>query len=244
MLTSLAATQAPVSATRGSRRTSSATRPPRAASEEKNGKSGRIVPSRQHATSRTCPAAAARTDSSAPARPRPNAETAAGPSLMVRWPPTTGTRYSSEPWRRPSSTRRATASGPTTVSTIAMGQAPMAHRSFTLVSTAETPVLNGSASTNRGSIASPPTTSEPVAVRDHGAVVAGAREPVGRPERLGDQADRRLAEQTWVAAGLVDHLLEERRLGHGPSLSDRGTPSGFPGPLLVEQDRTPVYYTK
>ena len=55
MLTSLAATARPSSATAASSRTSPATRPPRSSKEGKNGKSARIVPSRQQPTSEDLP---------------------------------------------------------------------------------------------------------------------------------------------------------------------------------------------
>ena len=50
--------------------------------------------------------------------------------------------------------------GPVTVSTRASGQAPMAARSLRLVVTAATPAPYGSAATNEGRMASPPTTRD------------------------------------------------------------------------------------
>ena len=52
-----------------------------------------------------------------------------------------------------------TSRGPDTVSTIASGRAPMAARSLTLASTADTPRHTDPADTKLGSIASPPTMS-------------------------------------------------------------------------------------
>jgi hypothetical protein len=53
-----------------------------------------------------------------------------------------------------------TGRGPVTVSTRARGQAPIAARSLRLVVTAAIPAPCGSAATNEGRIASPPTTRE------------------------------------------------------------------------------------
>ena len=53
-----------------------------------------------------------------------------------------------------------TGRGPVTVSTRASGQAPIAARSFRLVVTAAIPAPCGSAATNEGRMASPPTTRD------------------------------------------------------------------------------------
>src|SRR6516225_7485991 len=53
-----------------------------------------------------------------------------------------------------------TGRGPVTVSTRASGQAPIAARSLTLVITAAIPAPYGSAATNEGRMASPPTTRD------------------------------------------------------------------------------------
>ncbi len=57
MLTSFAATQAPDAASWANTRTSPASRSPRSSKERKNGKSDRIVPAVQLATTRDWPAA-------------------------------------------------------------------------------------------------------------------------------------------------------------------------------------------
>ena len=139
MLTSLAAATQPLSAPSASSLTSPASLVPRSSNEGKNGKSGRICPSRQQPSISDWPGAAACADSGKSDRPRPKADRPGGPSVTVRWPPTTGTSYRPEAQRMPSSTRRMTSRGPVTVSTRASGQAPMAARSLTLVLTAATP---------------------------------------------------------------------------------------------------------
>ena len=139
MLTSLAATAAPAVARSASNRTSPASRLPRSANDGKNGKSARIVPSRQQPRTSTWPGAQWFAESTRSARPTPNADSAGGPSVRVRWPPTTGTSYSWAAQCSPRSTSRATASEPTTVSSRASGRAPMAARSLTLASTAAMP---------------------------------------------------------------------------------------------------------
>ena len=80
---------------RRARRTSPASRPSRSSNDGKNRKSVRIAPSTQPATSNAWPGAARVADSTASARPSPNAARLGGPSVSVRWPPTIGTSYAS-----------------------------------------------------------------------------------------------------------------------------------------------------
>ena len=159
MLTSLAATHAPEDAILARSRTSPGIELLRRSKDAKKGKSSRMTPSVQQARRSTCPAATFRTERTRSARPNPKAETEAGPSLIVRWPPTIGTSYISAASRSPSSTNSAAGLGPTIVSTMAKGSAPMAAKSLTLVRTAAKPAARGSASTKGGNMASPPTTS-------------------------------------------------------------------------------------
>ena len=72
------------------------------------------------------------------------------------------------------STARHVSGGPTTVSTMARGTAPMAATSLTLVSTAATPAPYGSCSTKAGRIASPHAITCLGADRHDRAVVTGS----------------------------------------------------------------------
>ena len=74
----------PSRAPSASSRTSPASSSPRSSNEGKKGKSARIRPSVQHATTRDCPGSAARAASGRSARPRPKADSAGGPAVMVR----------------------------------------------------------------------------------------------------------------------------------------------------------------
>ncbi len=78
MLTSLAATQAPVAATSASTRTSPASRVSRSSNDRKKGKSSRIVPSVTAATTRRWPAAARVTDSTVDGPPADAAQAEGG----------------------------------------------------------------------------------------------------------------------------------------------------------------------
>ena len=120
-----------------------------------------MAPSSAQARSTTCPGRTFRTDNTAVASPTPKADTDAGPSRTVRCPPTMGTSYMRLASCMPSSINSAMSAGAITVSRMASGAAPIAARSLTLASTAAKPVPLGSASTNGGNIASPPTTIWP-----------------------------------------------------------------------------------
>src|SRR4029077_17379215 len=139
MLTSLAATQAPDAAIAGSNRTSPAIRSARRSNERKNGKSGRITPSRHAATTSDWPSPTRVDDSTAPARPIPKADRAGTPVWIVRWPPTSGTSYQAAASLIPRNAARARSALPTTVSTMPSGVAPIAAKSFTFVRTAAIP---------------------------------------------------------------------------------------------------------
>ena len=160
MLTSLAAVTSPAAANPASIRTSPASCDPRSSNEGKNGKSDRIVPSRQTMSPSRWPAATLAADNAGPGQwPTAKADRATRSALLVRWPPTTGTSYNSDANRIPSSAARHSSGVPTRVLTIAPGIAPIAATSLTLVSTAAIPAPYGSASTNAGRIASPQATT-------------------------------------------------------------------------------------
>ena len=81
--------------------------------------------------------------------------------------------------------------------------APIAARSFTLVSTAATPAPKGSAATNGGQSASPQAMTLVPASGTAAPSSPGPRSQSLGPEDVGDQPDHGLAEQ----AGMLPHLL-------------------------------------
>ena len=210
-----------LAASSASSRTSPASRSPRSSNDGKNRKSGRIAPSRQQPSTSTCPAAACggrqhalgAADAERRQRRRPVAagQVAADDRDVVA---AGGPAHAPQdlPGQRPRARRPCRAARP--------GAAPMAARSLTLARTAAMPAPYGSAATNAGRIASPPTTTEPAPSGSTAPSSPGPGVPVAAAEHVGDQADVGLGQHAGQArAGRSARA--SRQIGHGAPPVDR-----------------------